>query len=609
MSDEEEWYQGSEIDLEAATITCQSPNGGIHQPGDALTLQWTDNGIWPRATDVSSASATVICSSNSKQLVEVSAIQNGQSWTLTQNLMLGCPGSQIHVEYSGKTWDLLHLVAFHNFKAKCGDLTVTAPPVTTTTMTTIMTTTVATTTTTLHMTTTSIPTTISTTLTTVMTLTSLSRTTTLPTNTSSARPSTPDQGGTQTTTTPSKVNVTAAVLGTLGGLAVVALIIFGLVIARRRKQLLQEKRWLSLEQERLNYGRVTEAGGVGGMGSSSTSAWGGSGPSGAAGGSRGYDQNVSLRSLDLYDHRQHYPQQHAMPMPMQEYHPAVAAGTGAGAGAIAMTMQHHPHRRPTLPNGAGASPPLPPLPPQTLPSVAVESQYRGEFDPTYFDNMSGPPTAAVATADASRYGYGYGYGRDDPQYDEYGYELVAAPVPAGARAGTMGAVGSRGGYGTAAGSGGLNGYMSEEQRYHHGSETQSPYSSYPLAHQGQALEQRQPARGDDKDEPQGLAVVATPQPIDRDYYGRLHSIELPSMPLPPAAAGTVAKSPNGTNMMETFAGQGGGASDPSVGADGELGADLRLSQNVQTRMVNHQAPQEILPEMGHPPLQFDATAK
>ncbi|KAF9097697.1 hypothetical protein BGX23_008122 [Mortierella sp. AD031] len=132
--------------LAEATITCQSPSGRT-QAGSPISIQWSDDGSFPRNEDVYSADATVVCTSSGAQITQISPISNGQSWTIPRGILQDCEGGTLQVEISGTRYGFPPFLKF-KFEAKCGDLVVEAAPSPTTTTTTTTTTSAATTTTT-----------------------------------------------------------------------------------------------------------------------------------------------------------------------------------------------------------------------------------------------------------------------------------------------------------------------------------------------------------------------------------------------------------------------------------------------------------------------------
>ncbi|KAF9197456.1 hypothetical protein BGZ49_002083 [Haplosporangium sp. Z 27] len=226
-----------------AELSCVSPFGS-HNVGDTVTLEWTDNGQYPRVGDVYSTALTVFCSSNSVQLAQVTSVSNGEAMVIPTNILQNCPGNQIYVEYSGQQYDALHLLHVATYSINCRDIVITIP---TTTITGSITSTptapvIGTGTPASGTAIIVIPTIITTDIVSTVIVTA-----TAPGNTHSAN-STASSMGTSSTTSPlhdqpgpntvtseTKNNIPAAALGTIGGLVVVAFIIFCMMRARKKK--------------------------------------------------------------------------------------------------------------------------------------------------------------------------------------------------------------------------------------------------------------------------------------------------------------------------------------------------------------------------------------
>ncbi|KAI1319168.1 hypothetical protein EDD11_004811 [Mortierella claussenii] len=280
-------------------ITCSSPSGS-HNVGDSVSLSLSDNGWWPFASDIKTVSATVRCSGGGE--ITSFGMSNGDSWTIPQSTVSTCGGS-VYVEYDGKALDIAHLGLQFSFSATCGSMSISAPPPppppspppppppppsppppppTTKPPPTDPptkdpppppppTTNPAppTTTSQIPPPTTAVPPVYTNTFTLVPTMISGSSTmvpistivqvniTAVPTGTATISstfdpnstqlpglPPSPDGGQTQGSKSSSNnnnTNVPAAALGAVGGVAALALIVFGLVMTRKRKRLRQEQ--------------------------------------------------------------------------------------------------------------------------------------------------------------------------------------------------------------------------------------------------------------------------------------------------------------------------------------------------------------------------------
>ncbi|KAG0088338.1 hypothetical protein BGZ93_008485 [Podila epicladia] len=108
-----------------ATLNCQSPTGS-YRVGDSVSMRWGDNGWWPKAGDVYSATANVYCSSGGK--ITSFGVSNGDSWTIPDSAYGRCSGNQLYVEYTGNLWDVAHWFHVLPYWNKCSSFTVSAPP-------------------------------------------------------------------------------------------------------------------------------------------------------------------------------------------------------------------------------------------------------------------------------------------------------------------------------------------------------------------------------------------------------------------------------------------------------------------------------------------------
>ncbi|KAF9426803.1 hypothetical protein BGZ76_002592 [Entomortierella beljakovae] len=262
--------------LASADLNCQSPSGSQNL-GDTVAFRWSDDGTYPRIGDVYSATAKIYCSSSSAELSTISGISNGQSWTIPQDILEQCQGNQIYVEYNGEQWDSLHLLHLGTYKINCRDISLSiSSPSPTESATGTTSTITPTNNATAPVITTTAPTSI----------TNSAVTATLPSliNSSSSTLLTPSvsiQPGSNTTINESKTNIPAAALGTVAGIVVVALIIFGMIRARKRR----------LEKRSALQGKLNKSG------------FGGASPIGR--GRRGdsredsWDQHGSLPSLEF----------------------------------------------------------------------------------------------------------------------------------------------------------------------------------------------------------------------------------------------------------------------------------------------------------------------
>ncbi|KAG0342469.1 hypothetical protein BG000_004489 [Podila horticola] len=108
-----------------ATLNCQSPTGS-YRVGDSVSMQWGDNGWWPKAGDVYSATANVYCSSGGQ--ISSFGVSNGDSWTIPDSVYGRCSGNQLYVQYTGNLWDVAHWFHILPYSNKCSSFTVSAPP-------------------------------------------------------------------------------------------------------------------------------------------------------------------------------------------------------------------------------------------------------------------------------------------------------------------------------------------------------------------------------------------------------------------------------------------------------------------------------------------------
>ncbi|KAK3833590.1 MAG: hypothetical protein J3R72DRAFT_453220 [Linnemannia gamsii] len=275
-----------------ASISCSSPSGSF-QVGDRVSLSLSGNNWWPRLKDIYSITANVYCSSGGSKVTSMS-ISNGDGWTIPEDVLGRCSNNQMYVQYTGSLYDIAHIAHILPYWESCGSMTVSArpqPPVTTTTkpptppttqppipttnnpkptevppITTNPTTQPPVPTTTVPQppvyttTFTLVPTVISGTttvvpVTTVVIVTPSVLPPILPSPGSSTGALVPDNsqlpglppspngqnnnGGSQKNG--SNSNVPVAALGAVGGVAALALIVFGLVVTRRRRRMREEQ--------------------------------------------------------------------------------------------------------------------------------------------------------------------------------------------------------------------------------------------------------------------------------------------------------------------------------------------------------------------------------
>ncbi|KAK3834383.1 MAG: hypothetical protein JOS17DRAFT_738869, partial [Linnemannia elongata] len=282
-----------------ASLSCASPSGS-YQVGDSVRLELSGSSWWPRLQDVYSITANVYCWSGSGTVASLS-ISNGDSWTIPESALGQCSGDKMYVQFTGKMYDILHLAHIMPYWESCGALNVAPappkpttttkdptvpptqpptqqPPATTTKDPTVPTgvpptttnpptqqpPTTATTTSYSPIYTTTytlVPTVISGTSTfiSVTTVVVVTPTALPPVLTTSGLPSNgaivppdssqlpglpPSPGGNNNNTankSGSNTNVPAAALGAVGGVAALALIVFGLVMTRKRRRLREEQ--------------------------------------------------------------------------------------------------------------------------------------------------------------------------------------------------------------------------------------------------------------------------------------------------------------------------------------------------------------------------------
>ncbi|KAF9922259.1 hypothetical protein FBU30_007667 [Linnemannia zychae] len=245
-----------------ASITCSSPSSGSVQAGSSITLRWGDSGTFPKSEDVYSADAIITCSSG-EEIARVSGFSNGQSWTVPRDVLGGCSSRVLDVEFEGTHYDLFHWLHSYQFSASCGSVQVEPIPVTTTTTTT--TTEPITTTTSNAVTTTSASTIVTSASTPILspTLPATTANGTLPSaiipsatgpnsvitpivgssdDPSATSSSSTSSGSASKSGGPSKAALGA--LGVIGGLAVIGVLVFGLILVKRRQRhRARKQRW------------------------------------------------------------------------------------------------------------------------------------------------------------------------------------------------------------------------------------------------------------------------------------------------------------------------------------------------------------------------------
>ncbi|KAI8359464.1 hypothetical protein B0O80DRAFT_440324, partial [Mortierella sp. GBAus27b] len=256
-----------------AEITCSSPSGGTYNAGDTISIGFGWSGVIPYPSNIDSGTATFTCNDGSS-LGSTGISKSGGSWTIPGSTR--CTG--INISFSGKWSGLLF---GGNFNGSCKSVTVvpaalpepspnpptTPPPVTQPPTTQPPTepprTTPPAATTEAPKTTTQQP---------QQTSTSPSFTTTVISGTTTVIVATPtattplvgisqvttpagsDPSSTQIAGLPPSINqeqsqksgnggsnVPAAALGAVGGVAALALIVFGLVMTRKRNRMRQEQ--------------------------------------------------------------------------------------------------------------------------------------------------------------------------------------------------------------------------------------------------------------------------------------------------------------------------------------------------------------------------------
>ncbi|KAF9148904.1 hypothetical protein BG015_009319 [Linnemannia schmuckeri] len=115
-----------------ASLSCASPSGS-YQVGDTVRLELSGNSWWPRLKDVYSITANVYCWSGSGTIASMS-ISNGDSWTIPESALGRCSGDKMYVQFTGQMYDLAHLAHILPYWENCGALFVApAPPKPTTT--------------------------------------------------------------------------------------------------------------------------------------------------------------------------------------------------------------------------------------------------------------------------------------------------------------------------------------------------------------------------------------------------------------------------------------------------------------------------------------------
>ncbi|KAG0017436.1 hypothetical protein BGZ82_000760 [Podila clonocystis] len=258
-----------------ATLNCQSPTGS-YRVGDSVSMRWGDNGWWPKAGDVYSATANVYCSSGGK--ITSFGVSNGDSWTIPDSAYGRCSGNQLYVEYTGNLWDVAHWFHVLPFWNKCSSFTnpqpTTAPPVppptqapVTTPPPPVFTTTLTLVPTVIDGTTTVVPvTTVIQVNTTAVVPPAVQTTASFDPNASEIPQGLPSGAGGQSNrnnnNSNNNSNVPVAALASVGGVAALALIVFGLVMTRKHKRLRREQ---GLDKEN-NYSYGAELAAAGGAG-------------------------------------------------------------------------------------------------------------------------------------------------------------------------------------------------------------------------------------------------------------------------------------------------------------------------------------------------------
>ncbi|KAK3821005.1 MAG: hypothetical protein J3Q66DRAFT_332422 [Benniella sp.] len=367
-----------------ARLSCTSPSGSFHV-GDATTFGWSDNGVWPRGSDVDSCTAVVRCTSGAKQILQVPSVMDGQPWIVPQEaIAAACPGNSVTVEYTCKVWDVLHLSNIIERVMTCSSFVV-APSIV---PTTVAPTTTVPTTPPISMLPITTPITTSSTLnTTLIPTTTATRTSPLDSGSTTGRTSHSPSPGDETRVTNSRTNVPSVVLGTLGSLAFVGLVVFVVVMTRRRKRLAQEKQWLTEESLR--------KGGFGSGEGSLASGW-----VGYSGGSHGTPERGSWEQLPLPGS--------SLPRPMEYANPMVNGGFGMG-----FDYEHgYGYNSNSIGNGNHFGQPQDRYPPQQPPPEMTAVATAQPTDREYYDHIHSvelpmlplPPTITSPDPYGTRYG-------------------------------------------------------------------------------------------------------------------------------------------------------------------------------------------------------------
>lgn len=115
-----------------ASLSCSSPSGS-YQVGDSVRLELSGTSWWPRLQDVYSITANVYCSSGSGTVASMS-ISNGDSWTIPESALGRCSEDKMYVQFTGQIYDIAHLAHILPYWESCGALSISpAPPKPTTT--------------------------------------------------------------------------------------------------------------------------------------------------------------------------------------------------------------------------------------------------------------------------------------------------------------------------------------------------------------------------------------------------------------------------------------------------------------------------------------------
>ncbi|KAF9437169.1 hypothetical protein BGZ76_001779 [Entomortierella beljakovae] len=417
-----------------AGIGCKSPSGTA-QTGDTVSLTLGDTGIIaPWAKDIYSVSASIRCSSDDREITSF-GMTNGDSWTIPSSLYGACPNNQVYVYYSGNNYDIFHWLHFYKFSTSCGTLNIIQPPPppttnppkpittkpppvveptvnptkppdtdtttkapnpqpTTTTPDVIRTTVSVTFTPTVTV----IPTVVSgtTIFITTATITQINATFALPTEsvTTATGPGTPQLSGlpndpnSPVQPQQKSLNVPAATLGAVAGVAAIMLIVFGLVVTRNRRR---QRKQMDREMMEKN----------------------------------GFNEPDSTYAEDFASSAYVIPS----PVPARQSSPIFAAGgsgdysyaaataaatAGAGAGAAAASTSTYPHNRRIDPDAGKYIPDenlLLPFPVPSATSEALKSKYelanrasvatQESLTDTMSTRPSAPNTGAIAIATAA----------------------------------------------------------------------------------------------------------------------------------------------------------------------------------------------------------------